>query len=563
MDLLTPRRLSAARLRRYRQVMEVLIRHGFGALLAHLKLEGWLELPRRYFQARKSEPRRLSPAAHLRLALEELGPTFIKLGQALSTRPDVLAPSFITELKRLQEEVPSVPWEEAKRVVEEEFGAPCESRFQTCDPQPIAAASLGQVHGAVLHDGSAVVVKIQRPRINDIIRLDLDILYDLARRLRDRPEVAQLTDPVELVEEFASALAGELDYRREGRNVERFRRNFQEVPTVRVPAVYWDYTTRRVLVMERIRGMRPDDEAAIEAQGVQRRLVARRIAEMTVKSVLEDGLFHADPHPGNLRILNGGTVGVFDLGRVGVLGPEDQDHLVRLVDAAVGLDAGAAADALIGLSQTDPRIDPDALADTARRLLEKYHAIPLEDVHVGELAQELISMAHRHRLRLAARWVLLAHALATAESVVECLDPSLDIFAVARPYAVKLKKQRLSPDSWGPPLLRGSADWMDLWRSFPRQLLRVLQQTGRSQLGVDVRLPDLDRAVTRMDRIANRLSVSLLAAAFIVALGMMLPLVDFTWPWGLVQWVAAVGFAVVSGLGGWLTWTIWRSDRGG
>jgi ubiquinone biosynthesis protein len=262
--------LRPRHLRRYRQIAEVLTRHGFGAVVAQLGLDVYLNLPRRMLRRRPVLAAEMTPAKHLVLAMEELGPTFIKLGQILSTRSDLLPPSFIAELSRLQDDVIPIPWASTKATLEQELGAPIEELFMTFETTPLASASLGQVHAATLPNGDEVVVKVQRPEVEQIIDLDLDILYDLAHLAQERTPLGNNYDLVELTEEFSASLRGELDYRREGRNADRFRTNFADEPHLYVPRIYWDYTTRRVMAQERIGGIKIDDIAALEAAGYDR-----------------------------------------------------------------------------------------------------------------------------------------------------------------------------------------------------------------------------------------------------------------------------------------------------
>ncbi len=280
--------LTTRHLRRYREIVEALVRHGFGAMVAQLNLESQVDLPRRLLHREYPAAVEISPAEHLRLALEELGPTFVKLGQNLSTRPDLIPPAYIAELSRLQDDVPAVPWEAIKPVLEAELGQPIEQLFASFDPAPIAAASLDQVYAASLTDGREVVVKVQRPDIEPTIDLDLDILDDLARRAQEHTSLGELFRSVEIAEDFAATLQAELDYRREGRNADGVRENFEGEEILVIPRIYWDYTTRRVLVMERIAGIKIDDITALDAAGYDRRRVALNCASIFIYARISD-----------------------------------------------------------------------------------------------------------------------------------------------------------------------------------------------------------------------------------------------------------------------------------
>jgi ubiquinone biosynthesis protein len=553
--------LTHRHLQRYRQIVEVLARHGFGVALTQLGLDRRLDLPRRLLRREPPPTAGITTTQHVRLALEELGPTFVKLGQLLSTRPDLLPPSYIAELSRLQDAVPPSPWEPIKACVETELGQLTEQLFATFDPLPIAAASLGQVHAATLADGQEVVVKVQRPAIEPIIDLDLDILYDLARLAQDRTPWSGIYDLVEIAEEFAVNLRAELDYRREGRNIDRFRANFSDEHYLHIPKVYWDYTTRRVLVMDRITGVKIDDLAALEVAGYDRHRIALHCARMVVKEILEDGFFHADPHPGNFIVLPGEVIGAMDFGQVGYLDSRNRADLVRLYIVGVQMDAAGVVEQLIRIGAADYRVDRIALERDLNRLLRKYHGMPLKEIQAGQVVEEMMTVAFRHHLRFPSDLWLLGKTLVMMEGIGLRLDPEFDMFAVSEPYVQRFKHRLWLPSEWGPSALRSAADWADLLMRFPRQTSRLLEQSERGDLEIKVSLSNLPQATDRLDRIANRLAVSILVAAFTLGLAWLIPTLDLTWPWEWLTWFVLVAFGAMSMLGLWLLWSIWRSGR--
>jgi len=553
--------LTHRHLQRYRQIVEVLARHGFGVALTQLGLDRHLDLPRRLLRREQPSAGEITTTQHVRLALEELGPTFVKLGQLLSTRPDLLPLSYITELSRLQDDVPPCPWEPIKACVETELGQPVEQLFVTFDPVPIAAASLGQVHAATLADGQEVVVKVQRPAIEPIIDLDLDILYDVARLAQDRTPWSGIYDLVEIAEDFAANLRAELDYRREGRNIDRFRANFRGERYLHVPEVFWDYTTRRVLVMERIDGVKIDDLVTLDAAGYDRHRIALHCARMIVKEILEDGFFHADPHPGNFIVLPGEVIGAMDFGQVGYLDSRDRADLVHLYIVAVQMDAAGIVEQLIRIGAADYRVDRIALERDLNRLLRKYHGMPLKEIQAGKVMEEMMTVAFRHHLRFPSDLWLLGKTLVMMEGIGLKLDPDFDMFAVSEPYVERFKHRLWLPSEWGPSALRSAADWADLLLRFPRQTSRLLDQAERGDLEVQVKLPDLPQATDRLDRIANRLAVSILVAAFTLGLAWLIPTLDLTWPWEWLTWLVLAAFVAMGMLGLWLLWSIWRSGR--
>ncbi|MCB9098937.1 MAG: phosphotransferase [Anaerolineales bacterium] len=552
--------LTTRHLNRYRQIAEVLVSHGFGALLAQVGLDRHLGLPWWLFRKEQSDEAEITPAQHVRLALEELGPTFVKLGQILSTRPDFLPPAYIVELSRLHDQVPPAAWELIKARIEEELGEPVERLFKCIDPVPIAAASLAQVHAATLPDGREVVVKVQRPNIQKTINLDLDILYDLARLGEERTTFGR--DLLEIVEDFSVFLKAELDYRREGRNAERFRANFANERHLYVPRMWWEYTSSRVLVQERINGLKIDDIEAIEAAGYNRDHLALHCARLIIKEVLEDGYFHADPHPGNILVLPGEVIGLIDFGTVGLLQVSDRAALIRLYVMAVQMDVEGFVDQLMRMGVADINLERRPLQRDIRRLLLKYNGLPLSDVRVQEVLDDLRPILYTYNLRLPNDLWLLAKTFVMMEGVGKRLAPDFDIFAVSEPYVKHFLRRMWRPTEWGPDVWRNLTGWNDLVTDLPRQTNRILTQVERGEVGLKLHITEIDKTVHRLDDIANRVILSLLLAAFIMALALLIPTLNLTWPWGLLTWIIITSFAVMCFLALWLIISIIRSGGG-
>lgn len=551
--------LRPRHLRRYHQIAEVLTRHGFGALVAQLGLAQQLNLPRRLLRQKPLEDSELTLAEHVRLALEELGPTFIKVGQLLSTRSDLIPPAFVTELSRLQDDVPPVSWESAQSAIEHELGAPIDQIFQSVEQIPFAAASLGQVHGAILTSGEEVVVKVQRPNIEQTINLDLDILMDLAQLAQVRTPLGRHYDLVELAEEFAYSLRAELDYQREGRNADRFRTNFANEPQMYVPKVYWQYTTKRVMVQERIRGIKIDDLAALEAAGHDRRQLALYSAKFIIKEILEDGFFHADPHPGNVLVLADGSIGLMDFGTVGRLATRDRVNLVRFFVMAVQMDTDGVLEQLIRMGIADYSVDYDALRRDLNRLLMRYYGVALKEISAGEMLEDLEPIIYRHHLRIPSDLWLLIKTLVIMEGVGHNLDPNFDIFEFSEPYIGGFIRRMWLPSEWGPGAMRSILNLGDLLIDLPRQTARILGQVERGDLGFQIHIPELERTTRRLDDIANRVILSVLLAALILGLALIIPNLDLTWPWNFLTWIAVLTFVIMCILAISLVWSIFRS----
>jgi ubiquinone biosynthesis protein len=548
-------------LRRYRQIVEILADYGFGAVLAQMGMSDRLNIPRRWRRRRDIPGDEMTNARRLRLALEELGPTFIKFGQILSTRSDILPPQYLEELSNLQDKVAPVSWEEARQVLEEELGAPVGELFAQVDPVPIASASLAQVHVARLLGGEEVVVKIQRPNIEKTINLDLDIIYDLAQTAQQRISAASRFEVADLAEEFASALRTEMDFRREAWNADRFRKNFEKERHIYVPKIYWEFSTHRVLVMERIQGIKIDDLAALEAAGFDRHRLAIHAADFALKEVLIDGFFHADPHPGNMLIMPGEVIGVLDFGTVGRLDEQDRANLARLFIAGVQLDVDGIVDQLQRMGVADYRVDRIGLQRDMRRVMMRYHGLPIYEIDAQEVSKAVQPIMYEYKLYVPTDYYLLMKTVMIMQGVGLNLDPDFDIFEAAQPYIGKLFRRMWLPSSWGPDVIRMALDWKDFATILPRKTSRILDQLERGQLTVQAELPQLEPTINMIDRLINRIIFSVLVAAMVVALALLLPRLDYAWPWGLLTWVIVLGFVVLVFLALRLAWSVLRSGR--
>jgi ubiquinone biosynthesis protein len=546
-------------LKRYREIVQVLARQGFGNLIDQLELVPYLSLPRRLFRGVTPGPPLTAPE-RMRLAIEELGPTFIKFGQIMSTRPDLIPPPYVAQLARLQDTVPQAPWEAVREKLEQELDGSLNELFASFEAEPVAAASLAQVHQATLPSGEEVVVKVQRPEIEETVEVDLEILFDLARLIQGRTPLGKIYDFVDIAEEFAFILRSEMDYRREGHNAERFRRNFAHEPALCIPKIYWDYTTRQVLTLGRISGIKIDDIAALDAAGVDRHQVAKNAARIMIKEVLEDGFFHADPHPGNFFVMDEAVIGAMDFGMVGYLDRRDRENLVRLYIVSIQLDTEGIVEQLIRMGAARRDVDRPSLQRDIGRLLNKYYGLPLKEIRAREVIEEVMPIAFRHHLQVPSRLWLLGKTLAMMEGVGLQLDPDFDIFAISQPYVRKFLWQTVSPQTWGRRLLKTSGDWGELLTDLPRRLPRLIDQLEEGDLQFTLRLREIEPLLARLDRVGNRLAISVLLAAFIVSLALLMP--SFLGGrQGWIFWLIVLGFVAVSVLGLWLLFSVWRSGR--
>lgn len=544
---------------RYRQIAHTLARHGLGYLVGVLGLERFVP----FHKGLMKHPKRLqpyTPPEHVRMALEELGATFIKLGQMLSSRTDLLPPDYQTEFVRLQDAAPTIPFEQMQVAVLRELGQPLDAHFTSFDPVPLAAASIGQAHTATLPDGTEVVVKIRRPGVVEQIEEDLTILHTLALTASQRWDLAEQYDVVALTDEFGQTLRAELDYLQEGHNAERFAANFAGDPTVHIPRVFWETTTSRVLTLERLRGIKINDMAALDAAGIDRAVVAERAAKMILKMVFEDGFFHADPHPGNFFIEQDGVIGMIDYGMVGTVETRTQEHLIRILLAIAGQDADRLVDAFLELGVTRQQVDRLALRADLERLLAHYYGQPLGEIALGPMMNEMLAIVRRHHLRLPTNLALLVKTTAMSEGLGMQLDPSFRLTSVIIPYAQRLLLRQYSPRFWTKRIGQAGLDAAWLTTELPQQVRRLLGELERGNLKIAMQMTDVEEVSRRMERLVNRLILAIITGAFIIGLGMLMAF--FHPPSG--QWAEvlfAIGFALVAALGLYLAWSVLRPRR--
>ncbi len=554
-----PSTRSIRHLQRYSEIVAIFARHGFGFLFyrPEPKRPALFRIPWRSSQ-KSAQPQVDNLAVHFREALEELGPTFIKFGQILSTRPDILPLSFITELSKLVDSVSPEPWEKMRALLAHELGREPETLFASIDPQPMASASLSQVHAAVLPNGQEVVIKVQRPNITAVIETDLEIMASLAASAQTS-SLGKIYDLTGIADDFSFTLRNELDYQREGRNADRLRESFAgQEHLLYIPKVYWELSTQRVLVMERIQGIKISDIPALDAAGYNRHKVALNSASVTIKQVLEDGFFHADPHAGNYLILPGEAIGLVDFGKVGYLRDKDRMDLIRLYIVAVEMDVDGLIDQMVRIGAVGEDVDRNRLAYDLNRFLNKYYGVPIKYVRARELIDEITAITFRHRLRLPTTWWLVGQTIVMLEGIGLQLDPDFDVFKAAEPHIQHLMKNLFLPNgSWARTVLMDGTNWGELLHRLPRVGNRMLERLERNE-PFRMEIKDTDRILTKLDKLVTRLSLSLLVAAFVVGLPLLIPL---TTPDSLPRWLLLIGMIPIIGTGIWLGFSLLNTPR--
>jgi ubiquinone biosynthesis protein len=548
-------------LNRYRQILTVFFRYGFEDLIERLKIDQYIEVGLQMIsRKRRDRVEKLTRAERVRMVFEELGPTYIKLGQVLSTRPDLVPVDFIKELSKLQDEVPPCQFEEVILILETDLGQPPEALFESFDQEPIASASIGQVHKAVLPDGEEIAVKIQRPGIQKTIEVDLEIMLHLATLMERHIEELAIQRPVKIVEEFARTLEREIDYKTEATNMERFARNFLDDPAVYTPKVYHDLTTERVLTMEFVEGIKVSETEDIDAAGLDRKQITSRGAVFFLKQIFDYGFFHADPHPGNIFVLPNNVICLLDYGMVGTVDKYTREDFVELVDSVVRQDESRATQMLLKLTRSDE--DPDArlLEREVGDFMGRHLYKPLKDIEIGKLLQHLLDLASRHRLMIPADLFLMMKGLSQIEGVGLQLDPEFDMVSHTAPFIERVKIARFAPQRISDDLLRIATELVQFIQKFPRDMLDITRLIRQQKLSLKFENQSLETMLGTYDQISNRISFSIIIAALIV--GSALIVISETPPlfYG-ISLIGIIGFLAAALMGIWLLVAIIRKGR--
>lgn len=546
--------------KRYREIATILARHGLGWLALELNLGGFIP----FHWGLLKHPRRAEPytqAEHVRMALEDLGPTFIKLGQILSTRPDLIPPEYVAEFSKLQDAAPPIPFSQVSEVITKELGQPPDKIFKTFEVEPRASASVGQVHAARLHDDAAVVVKVQRPGVETLVEEDLEVLGHIALFAERYTKWGASYDLQGWLEEFAFTLRNELDYTREGHNADRIRRNFAGDERLHVPQIHWDFTSSRVITMEEISGIKITDITSLGAAGLDTRRIAENFAHIALTMTYDHGFFHADPHPGNFFVLENEIIGMIDYGMVGRLDENLRYALLRFDVALIRKDADRLADELIGLGIAKGTVQRHILKRELDHFIQRFYDKPLKEVAASQAFNELVAIALRHKLQLPSDLVILFKVIAMSEGLGAQLDPEFKMMEFAEPYFKKFWLRNRSLGRQVRRIVEGSQDLAELSFSLPKHARRLLGQMERGELAVITRHEGLEEAMREFRRSSNRVSMSILTAALIIGLGLLMLIYHPPgwekyggWFFGLL-FIALVFF----GLG--LLWKIWKSGH--
>lgn len=545
---------------RYREITAALLNQGFDYIVEEL---GLLQKVPYLHHIRPKITKNAGLGERIRLILEQLGPTYVKLGQIASTRPDLLPAEIILELEKLQDEVPGFAFSEVRSLLEEELEADLEEIFQKFDSEPIAAASIGQVHRAQLKTGEFVAVKIQRPGIMGKIETDLEILRELAILAERHFSWAATYQLGDMVDELAHSLRNELNYTSEALNAEKFSKQYQADPAVYIPQVYWDYSTRKILTTEYIEGIKINDLEQLERRGYNRSHLAEHFAKDIFRQIFIAGFFHGDPHPGNVLVVPGESIAFLDFGMVGRLNPEKKYHLSSLVIGLMRQNSEELAKTVFHMGIVPDHVNRALLRDDIDLLKDKYYGIPLSQISLGEAVNHIFAIALKHKIKIPADLVLVGKTLLTMEGIVEKLDPQLSILDVAEPFGKKLLKERLHPRTLAKSLWHNVSDFSELLISLPRHFQELHEVIKQGRLRLEISISDMDYFLKTIERISNRLSFGIILLSFSMIMASVIVSSNLTGQtsplWNVP--VIEIGFVIAMILSVWLLYAIIRSGK--
>lgn len=556
------RKIGAAyqQAKRVRDIAGVLLKYGYDDLALRLPLPRAARFPFKRMREHQAEMQQLSQPERLRRACEELGPTFVKLGQLAAARTRILPPEYTEELAKLQDQVAPLPFSEVRALIEEELKRPLAEVFASVEEKPLGSASIAQVHRAKLLTGEEVVIKAQRPGIEKTVGEDLALLRQLAGLAETHLPEWRLRQPVALVDELARSLLKELDFTSEAAHLERFSWQFREEPAIYLPAVFLEFTTPRVLVMEYVDGIKASNLDELDAAGFDRRELSARIADLVMKQIFAHGFFHADPHPGNVRIMPGQRVCFLDFGMMGFLDLRTREVFVDFVWGIARRSESSVATALLKLTETDVEPARGPFETDVAEFMHQHFYRAAGEIQFANLVGQLTRLTGRHHLRLPPDLVVMLKALSMTEELVRQLNPEHDLIAQAKPFMKRTRMERLRPRRIMTTALEFAQELGETARELPNELRRIVSQIKTGNARVNFRHEGLEPATNAFERSANRLSFALVVAALIISSSLIIhskvpPM------WGEVSVVGLAGYLLAGLMGFWLLISIVRHGK--
>lgn len=497
---------------RYQEIINTFLRNGFSYFVYRLGLTDRASSEKK--QETEKNMNLQTVGEKLRHTLQGLGPTFIKLGQIASTRRDLVPEEIALELEQLQDQVTSFSFKQVREIIENELGDVLENLFQNFNETPLATASIGQVHIAHLPTGEQVAIKVQRPDIQPIVETDLEILDDLAKLMEAKIHWAKTYQIRNMIYEFSNSLRGELDYSIEGRNSDRIAKQFIDNPTIHIPKVYWEFSTKKVLTMELIKGIKVNHFEELDEQGYDRKIIAERLTASMLHQILMEGFFHGDPHPGNIYILPDNVVSYLDFGMIGRLNDDMKYNFASLIISLQRGNTKGMIKTFSAMGLLSDETDIASLHNELDGLQIKYYDVPLSEISLGGVVTEIFAIAYRHQIQIPSDITILGKSLLTVEGIVEKLDPEFSIMKAAEPFGEKLLRKRYNPKN----IMKNSWDQfienVEILSELPKNLKEITSTIQKGKLRLDINVPELQLFLQRLDKISNRLSFSIILLAF-------------------------------------------------
>ncbi len=552
--------ISYRHIGRYGEIISVLFKYGFDDLLSTLKVEKYTRLGSRIIPFRKRRVAKgLSRWQRVTLAMEELGPTFVKLGQFMSNRPDILPAGLLAELERFQDRVAPFDPLLSVKIIEKELGRSMDSVFASFEQEPFASASIAQVHRGILRTGEQVAVKVKRPRIDDVFNVDLEIMYYIAHLFQKHSEEARGIDLMRVVGEFERAVRKEIDFQMEATQMERFANNFKDDPRLHVPYIYRSYSSRRILTIEFIKGIKVSNVDELEKAGIDSRLIASQGADIVLKQIFEHGFFHADPHPGNIIIRPDGVICFIDFGMMGVVSPSLREHLGLVMFGIVNDDPKRIVKTLLQLSR-GPAEDTELLEYEITELIEEYSFLSLKDYNIGDMLRRLLSIIRNHQLIMIPGVYLLIKAMITIEGVGRRLDPEFNMVLHVEPFARRMMKERFSPRNIGFDLYMALMDVSSLIKDFPTDMRDIIRTVKSGKMHIEFEHKGLEPMMMKLDQLTTRLVFAIVLAALVIGSSLVIlsnvpPIING------IPLIGIIGFVGAGLIGFWLLYVILRHGK--
>lgn len=547
--------------KRYGEIISILVAYGFNSILADLNIASTFSFAKKFIPRKNDKPiTEYSREERIRLVFEELGPAFIKLGQLLSGRRDIIDDKLVYELEKLTDDVPPFDFEHVKKTVEEDLEKPIEEVFSSFEETPIASASIAQVHKAVTKEGTLVAVKVKRPNVDKIIEIDTDIILQLASIMEQYVLEMKTIRLKDIVGEFRKRIRKELNFANERVNIEKFARNFKKVHTIYIPAVYREYSSKRIICLEYIHGVKISKVMYNDIEGYDAKIIARRGTDLILRQIFDHGFFHADPHPGNIKVLEGNVICFLDFGMMGSISESQKRDLGLMMLGIISRDAGKIRKAIVNITHMEKSINPYQMEMRINEIMEDYLDAPLDEIDINKALAEVVELLVANNLFIPPNLSLMIKALIVIEDIGRVLDPDYRIATHIAPYAKKLLSDRFNPKRMLNDMYLASLEYETLFREFPTDAKSIVNQLKRGDLSVNTEHKGLEPLIERLDRMIYRVVAAIVLAALLVSSSLIVHS-DTPPQWNGIPIIGIFGFIVAGVMGFGLILSIFIKGR--